>query len=304
PGRRLRPAEADLAKRGFAEILHALGDVETAVTPEEPRRVVAVLEAPDHQAAAAQRLQKPAAFSEQPTAKPYALEFRTQIDLVDFAVIRQRLGAIQADRRIAGNTAGDVEHEQCGRPARRLAPPGFAAPLQHLRQRPVRNEPRIGLAPGGTMRFRDRARIPRLRWPDIDRQRFHNATLDPFIGLCDNTVIHPDTFPQQRFWRPFGYVNAFLTDATSLCEIKTQKKTRRKGRAHRVLAESRSAGHFRLVEALAVIRVEIHLAQTNRLRRDFHQLVILDPGERPVERHADRRSQLDGLVLASSPDIG
>src|SRR3546814_16980908 len=81
-----------------------------------------------------------------------------------------------------------------------------------------------GSAQWGTLRFRDRARILRLRRPDVERQRIHNATLDPFIGLCDKIVIHPDTLPQQSFWRPFGYVNAFLTDATSLCEIKTQKK--------------------------------------------------------------------------------
>ncbi|CCV04643.1 hypothetical protein MESS2_1340046 [Mesorhizobium metallidurans STM 2683] len=60
----------------------------------------------------------------------------------------------------------------------------------------------------------------------------------------------------------------------------------------------------RLLETLALVRVEIELAQPDGLRRHFDQFVVLDPGQRPLQRHADRRRQLDRFVLAGGTDVG
>ncbi|CDX42319.1 conserved hypothetical protein [Mesorhizobium sp. ORS 3359] len=59
-----------------------------------------------------------------------------------------------------------------------------------------------------------------------------------------------------------------------------------------------------LLETLALVRVEIELAQPNGLRRHLDQLVVLNPGQRPLQRHADRRGQLHRLVLAGGADVG
>src|SRR5690606_11300780 len=59
-----------------------------------------------------------------------------------------------------------------------------------------------------------------------------------------------------------------------------------------------------LFEALALVRIEIELAQPDRLRRHLDQFVVLYPGERALQRHADRRGELDRLVLAGGADVG
>src|SRR5258708_262661 len=56
--------------------------------------------------------------------------------------------------------------------------------------------------------------------------------------------------------------------------------------------------------ALAVFRVEEALAQTNRLRRDLDQLVLLDVGDRLFEAHLARRREAHSLVLAGGADVG
>ncbi|EGE56060.1 hypothetical protein RHECNPAF_750018 [Rhizobium etli CNPAF512] len=66
----------------------------------------------------------------------------------------------------------------------------------------------------------------------------------------------------------------------------------------------RSESRLGLFEPLAVVGVEVHLAQANGLRRHLDQFVFLDPGERALERHADRRGELDGFVLAGGTDVG
>ena len=44
--------------------------------------------------------------------------------------------------------------------------------------------------------------------------------------------------------------------------------------------KSQSDSKLGLFETLAVVGIEEHLAQTDGLRRHFHQLVFLDPGRR------------------------
>ena len=52
--------------------------------------------------------------------------------------------------------------------------------------------------------------------------------------------------------------------------------------------------------ALAVVLVEHLLAQADRLRRHFHQLVVGDELQRLLEGEADRRNQGDDFVLAGA----
>src|SRR4029079_12763280 len=55
---------------------------------------------------------------------------------------------------------------------------------------------------------------------------------------------------------------------------------------------------------LALVRVEVPLAESDRLGGDLDQLIVLDVSERPLEHHADRRRQADRLVLGCGAHIG
>ena len=54
----------------------------------------------------------------------------------------------------------------------------------------------------------------------------------------------------------------------------------------------------------AVVRRERLLAQADRLRRHFDQLVVLDIGDRLFERHRHDRRQAHRLVLGGGADVG
>src|SRR5690606_38629417 len=54
------------------------------------------------------------------------------------------------------------------------------------------------------------------------------------------------------------------------------------------------AGHL-----LALVRIEVALAQADALRCHFDQLVVLNIGDRLLERHPPRRGQTDAFVLAA-----
>src|SRR5690606_7698413 len=121
----------------------ALDHVEATMAAEETGRMLAVLEAPDDQPIAAERLEKPPALTKQATTETDPLKLGSQVDFVDLAVIGKCLGAVEADCCVTGDCPGHVQDQQRSRPARRLPPPCLAAPLEHLRQRLVRNEARI-----------------------------------------------------------------------------------------------------------------------------------------------------------------
>src|SRR5215208_2684788 len=63
-------------------------------------------------------------------------------------------------------------------------------------------------------------------------------------------------------------------------------------------------GFALLLGALAIVRVENRLADPDRFWRDLDELVVLDPGERLLERHADRRREPHRLVLRGRADVG
>src|SRR4029453_12715565 len=66
-----------------------------------------------------------------------------------------------------------------------------------------------------------------------------------------------------------------------------------------------ASGRFHLPGfALALMRVEEALADADRLRRHFDQLVVLDVGNGLLQRHPARRRQADAFVLARSAEVG
>jgi len=48
----------------------------------------------------------------------------------------------------------------------------------------------------------------------------------------------------------------------------------------------------------------MRFAQADQLRCHFDELVVLDPGQRALQRHLDRRRQAEGFVLAGGTDVG
>jgi len=62
-------------------------------------------------------------------------------------------------------------------------------------------------------------------------------------------------------------------------------------------ARSRFDGFSAALVALALVWIEQALAQPDRFRGDFDQLVVLDVGQRLLQGHADRRGKPHRLVL-------
>src|SRR5262245_8740937 len=88
------PGERDLVEHAVAEPLGRPGDrLATQGTVEFHRRLV-VRQGPDHQAFHAALGEVAPRRGEQPAAEAEALEFRTQVKLVDLAVIEQAAGAV------------------------------------------------------------------------------------------------------------------------------------------------------------------------------------------------------------------
>ena len=178
-------------------------------------RVLAVLEAPGDHAVTAERLQKPLRLAEEQAAKADTLVFGAQVEFVDLAFLRQRPRPVEAERRITGDGAGDIEHEKRGGTTRRLAPPGFAAAVDHLDERLVRNEAAIGLQPRHPMRLGYRARVLRLGAPHIDRQCLHNTTHIPAPIPPESRIARRSPLPTGKFEVVSRKVNAFLRNVTS-----------------------------------------------------------------------------------------
>src|SRR5580658_1416404 len=63
-------------------------------------------------------------------------------------------------------------------------------------------------------------------------------------------------------------------------------------------------GFLATLVALALVWIEQSLAQPNRLRRYFDQLIVLNISKRFLQGHANRRREADGLVLGMGADVG
>ena len=139
------PDVADLLQALAAEILHALADIAAAGIAEEAVGLRAVLQAPDDEAASAERRQEAARFTEEDATEADALIFRTEIDLVNLAFLRQSACAGKAESGVAGNDTCNLDDEKRGGATGRLAPPIRIAPVDHLVQRAVGDKARIGV---------------------------------------------------------------------------------------------------------------------------------------------------------------
>ncbi|KIU01546.1 hypothetical protein QU38_01070, partial [Staphylococcus aureus] len=65
------------------------------------------------------------------------------------------------------------------------------------------------------------------------------------------------------------------------------------------------SGVLRAAGALALVRIEVALAQADLGRRHLDHLVIVDVRDRLLQRHLLRRGQADGVVLAArSAEVG
>ena len=51
------------------------------------------------------------------------------------------------------------------------------------------------------------------------------------------------------------------------------------------------------------MRIEVDLTQTNGIWRDFHQLIIVDIGNRLFQGHFDRRGQAHRFIRAAGPHV-
>ena len=144
----------------LVEHLDAFGDVAAAGAGIEGQRIVVLLQRPDHQTLQAVRGKRSRAAAKQAGAQPDALIFRSQVEFVDLALLRQLAGAVAADRGIAGELAADLDDQHGRGAADRVGPPLAAAPVDHAVQRPVRDDAGIGAAPGHRDELR---RSPRRR---------------------------------------------------------------------------------------------------------------------------------------------
>src|SRR3984957_12073866 len=78
-------------------------------------------------------------------------------------------------------------------------------------------------------------------------------------------------------------------------------ETRWRGMTRKAYLRHRFLGLFR---ALALVGIEVTLAQADRFRRDRDQFIVLDIGQRLFEGHADRRGQPHRFILRGGADVG
>src|SRR5206468_11849324 len=104
-------------------------------------------------------------------AKP--LEFRPQIELVDFAVIVKAARTVAAVVGVAGHAFAECQHSDPAAFAHRTVPPLGAATVDQLVELRPRDDALISAAPGVVMSCRDRPCIGRLGAADFDEGRAH-----------------------------------------------------------------------------------------------------------------------------------
>ena len=103
------PGVGDLIERLGAELLRRARDRAAAERAIEFHRRLVVGQRPDHEALQAALHQILARGGEQSAAEAEPLEFRTQIKLVDFAVIEQAARAVAAVIGVAGDRLAELQ---------------------------------------------------------------------------------------------------------------------------------------------------------------------------------------------------
>src|SRR5687768_15709370 len=116
------PDEGDLFQGLLVEYLDPFGGVAAAGPLVEGKCAAIVFERPDHHALQPGRGELFAGGGKQPAAEPDALIFRPQVELVDFALLREAAGAVAAQRGVAGNRSADLDDQHRGGPAHGVRP--------------------------------------------------------------------------------------------------------------------------------------------------------------------------------------
>src|SRR5690606_26107455 len=105
----------------------------------------------------------------EPAAQADPLILRTQIDLVDFALLLELTGTAAPQRGVTRNLAADLHDEHCRRTPDRIRPPSWTAAADHSIERTMRDDARIGTTPGRVVHGCDRVRVTQLGSANVDR---------------------------------------------------------------------------------------------------------------------------------------
>src|SRR6185437_13023514 len=137
------------------------------------RSGIVVRERPDYHALQAALGEVALGGGEQAAAEAEALEFRTQIQLVDFAFEMQAAGTVAAVIGIACDLLAKHQHADAAALADGRIPPLRAAAVDQLFQLGARDDALISRAPGFVMGGRYRGSIRSLGRPNLDQGCAH-----------------------------------------------------------------------------------------------------------------------------------
>ena len=169
-----RPAVGDLVERLCAEAIGRAGDRAAAERAIEFHRRLVVGERPYHQALQAALDQILARGGEQAAAEAEALVFRTQVQLVDLAVIEQAARAVAPVIGVAGDAVTELQDGDAAALADGAVPPIGAAPVDELVELGSRDDALVGGPPRLVVGRCDGAGVRGLGAPDFDEGRAHD----------------------------------------------------------------------------------------------------------------------------------
>src|SRR5690242_15533366 len=181
-GLSVRPGERDLVERLRPEPLRGARHHATAEHAVEFGSRLVVRERPDHHALQPALGEVALGGREQTPAEAEALEFRTQVKLVDFAFEMQAAGAIAAVVGIAGDLVAKHQYADAAALADCRIPPLRAAAVDQLFQLAAGDNALISGSPSLVMGGRDRGRIRSLGWSNLDKGSAHGTKLSNSAG--------------------------------------------------------------------------------------------------------------------------
>src|SRR5262249_17877204 len=109
------------------------------------------------------------------TAEAKSLKFRAQIDLINFAIVKQAACPVPSVVGVAGNALSELENCNPAAFADRRIPPVGAAAIDELVELVARNDSLIGGAPRFVMRLGDVNSVGRLCAANLYEGRRHVA---------------------------------------------------------------------------------------------------------------------------------
>src|SRR5664280_320698 len=161
------PGVGDLVERLGAKALRGAGDRAAAERAIEFHRRLVIGQRPHHQALQAALHEVLARGGEQAAAEAQPLELRTQIKLVDFAVIEQAARPIAPVVGVASNLVAELQDGDAAALADGRVPPVRSAPVDQLAELVARDDALIGRPPCLVMGRGDVHRIGGLRTANL-----------------------------------------------------------------------------------------------------------------------------------------